>query len=113
MRSKNIIQKQYRRQSARHKEFDYSEAGAYFITICTKAKTNYFTRYPALKDIVSSELESISHRFPTVLTDTFIVMPNHVHCIFILKTKNVGAPFEVAQRAGSSPAHESWEPLSH
>jgi putative transposase len=92
------------RRSIRLEGYDYSSPGACFITICARAKTCFFSRYPALGSIVTSEWESMQDRFPPVRTDMFVVMPNHVHGILFLTTYNVGATLEVAHRAGSSPA---------
>ncbi len=72
------------RQSFRLKEYDYSEDGAYFVTICTKEKVRYFDMSPALKNIVQSEWELLPERFPNMSCDAFIVMPNHAHAIIIL-----------------------------
>lgn len=47
------------RHSIRLKGYDYSEDGAYFITACTKYRMPYFDIYPELKDIVSTEWESL------------------------------------------------------
>jgi putative transposase len=70
-----------KRHSIRLKGYDYSEVGAYFITICTKEKKPYFNLYPELKGIIQSELGLLANRYPTVIVDTFVVMPNHVHAI--------------------------------
>ena len=94
------------RKSSRLKGYDYSDNGAYFITICTREKNPLFASHPELKIIVSEEWDLLSRRFPTVTTDAFVIMPNHVHGIlFLMKEhENVGATLEVARRAGSSPA---------
>jgi putative transposase len=94
------------RKSLRLKDYDYSENGAYFITICTKGRNLTFTDYPELKTILTEEWNLLSRRFSTVITDAFVVMPNHVHgIIFLIKeNENVGATLEVARRAGSSSA---------
>ncbi len=86
------------RRSIRLKDYDYSENGAYFVTICTKAKEPYFDRYPELKKIVESEWDRIPEKFPVVFLDSFVVMSNHIHgIIFIDKEhKNVGAGLEPA-----------------
>ncbi len=68
------------RRSIRLKEYDYSQAGAYFITICTQ------NRELLLNDIVTRIMvqkwwDSLPARFPDVQTDIFIIMPNHIHGI--------------------------------
>mgnify|MGYP001569030373 CR=1 FL=1 len=106
----------HHRRSIRLKGYDYSQIGAYFVTICTQDRRLYFERYSELRQIVSGRLNKIPDRFEGVLLDEFVVMPNHVHVIIIVGTalaaaqKNVGATLAVAQsvarnhRAGASPA---------
>ena len=76
------------------------------MTACTKDKAPHFETHPGLKAIVESQWATLPERFPTVMTDAFVVMPNHVHGILVLRHGNasVGATLEVALRAGSSPA---------
>lgn len=40
--NKNLFQKQYRIPTARLKKWDYSDAGYYFVTVCTYKKKEYF-----------------------------------------------------------------------
>ncbi|MFC1861616.1 transposase [Chloroflexota bacterium] len=102
----NFISDTPGRRSIRLKGYDYTKDGAYFVTACTKASIPYFDIYPELKVILYNEWESLPERFPTVLVDTFVVMPNHIHGILILRSRpdNVGETARVAQPAGSSPA---------
>jgi putative transposase len=90
----------HHRQSIRLKGYDYAQEGAYFITICTKARELYFELYPELKSIVQAEWESLPERFPDITLDAFVIMPNHIHAIILVGTTLAVAP----QRAGSSPA---------
>ncbi|MGD2158116.1 MAG: hypothetical protein PVG14_06515 [Anaerolineales bacterium] len=90
----------HRRRSIRLKGYDYSQAGAYFVTICT------YQRECLLGDIVDGEMvlnelgEIIrqewfkSGRIRTNVElhdDEFVVMPNHVHGIIWIKAPDVGA----------------------
>jgi hypothetical protein len=52
------------RRSIRLKDYDYSQNGTYFVTICTKDKEPYFDRFPELKKIVESEWDRIPEKFP-------------------------------------------------
>ena len=91
----------HHRRSIRLKEYDYSQPGAYFITICTRNKESYFEQYPELKRIVNRQWQEITSRFVNIQLDEFIIMPNHIHGIII-----VGATLAVARknRAGARPA---------
>jgi putative transposase len=79
------------RRSLRLKSYDYAQAGAYFVTICTQSRACLFG------DIVDDRMcpndaghlvavswNDIRTRFPDVEIDIFVVMPNHLHGIIVL-----------------------------
>jgi REP element-mobilizing transposase RayT len=84
-----------KRKQLRLKEFDYTQPGAYFITICT------YWRIPLLCNISGEEVylnsigqivkqcwESIPIFSHFAQTDQFVIMPNHIHGILILTGDN-------------------------
>jgi len=87
------------RRSIRLKGYDYTQAGAYFVTICTKDRACLFgdvadgvMRLNQMGHIVRQCWLAIPDHFPHVLLDEFVVMPNHVHGILvIMPTHDVGA----------------------
>jgi REP element-mobilizing transposase RayT len=92
----------HHRRSIRLKEYDYSQAGAYFVTICTKNRECLFGEISdgkmALNDtgIVASEVwNGLQNHFPVEL-DEYVIMPNHVHGIIIIN--NVGAIHELPNK---------------
>ncbi len=94
----------HHRGSIRLKGWDYSNTGAYFITICAFRKECIFED-PTVASIIKKQWLELPERFTAVELDEFVVMPNHVHGI--LWIKNVGATLAVAhdnKRAGASPA---------
>jgi REP element-mobilizing transposase RayT len=76
------------RKYLRLKHFDYSQEGAYFVTICTNARKLYFKKYPNLKPIIQDTWNSLEVRFPLIELDEFVVMPNHVHGIVFIMGGN-------------------------
>jgi len=104
----------HHRRSLRLKDYDYSQAGAYFVTLCTHEREcslgeiiDSEVKLSPVGNIVKKEWKKLSTRFSNVQWDAFVVMPNHIHGIIIFKSKdNVGATLVVAQtpRAGTSPA---------
>ncbi len=79
------------RRSIRLKGFDYSQAGLYFITICTHNRSCLFGEIQdgamRLNDtgrIVSECWLEIPRHFPGVQLDAFVVMPNHIHCVVVI-----------------------------
>ena len=100
----------FHRRSIRLKGYDYSQSGAYFVTVCTKDRELYFEKYRGLQEIVRQQWEELPQRFLDLTLDEFIIMPNHIHGILIVgadrSAKNVGATLVVAQNngAGTRPA---------
>ena len=83
------------RASMRLKGYDYSQAGWYFITINTKSHKHYFGKVVDGKMILNQAGEiarqawlEIPDHHDRVILDEFVVMPNHVHGIIILKENN-------------------------
>jgi putative transposase len=84
-------QNKYRIPSARLKNWDYRNNGAYFITICTKNRTHFFGEINNGK-MQLSEIGELAHKFwaeipqhfPFVKLDAYVVMPNHTHGILII-----------------------------
>ena len=82
----------YRIESARLQGWDYRNAGAYFITICTKDRIHHFGECKNGKMKLSTiglivqgcwfEISRLNHQ---VQLREFVVMPNHIHGILILK----------------------------
>jgi len=68
----------------RLQEYDYSQEGAYFITICTVNHDLIFSDV-RFKEIVEKCWMNSSNMRPNIDLDEFVVMPNHVHGIIIIK----------------------------
>ncbi len=81
----------HHRRSIRLKGYDYSQAGAYFITICCDDRKCLFGKISDGKMILN-DLGKIAHdewlRTPdlrkNIELDAFIVMPNHIHGIILI-----------------------------
>ncbi len=104
----------HHRKSIRLKEFDYSQAGYYFITICTHNREHLFgdineimvqnnvgvqnfephqkqMKLDAGGKIVEKCIEDIPAHFPLAEIDHYCIMPNHLHLIIIINGQiNVG-----------------------
>ena len=87
----------HHRQSIRLRGFDYTQPGAYFITVCTHE------RAPLFGDVVDGAMVlsaagamvetcwyAIPDHFPWVRLDAFVVMPNHVHGIVLIDRHEMG-----------------------
>src|ERR1041384_7509268 len=81
----------HHRRSIRLKDYDYSQDGAYFITICTQNRECLFgeehdglIKLSAAGQLVSDDWQRLSTFHPHLEVDTFIIMPNHLHGILAL-----------------------------
>ena len=80
-----------RKNSLRLTHWDYSQAGYYFITICTQDKDKLFgtldqgrMRLSANGHIIKRCWRDLAKHYRCRL-DAFIIMPDHIHGIIILK----------------------------
>jgi len=103
------MQKKTNRQSLRLKEYDYSQAGGYFVTICTRKSIHLFGEIKNgemiinnLGRIVEQKWLLLPNHYDGVELGEFIVMPNHFHGILTIngivriKTNLVGAGLKPA-----------------
>jgi REP element-mobilizing transposase RayT len=102
-------QKQCHRRLTRLKDYDYSQPGAYFITICTKERKCLFgeiendqMRVNDYGEIVQLSWLDLPQHYPNVQLDAFVIMPNHVHGIIFLQ---VGAGFKPAPTVSEGKRH--------
>jgi len=87
------FQNKYTIKSTRLKNHNYTQAGLYFVTICTRDKEHFFGEIKK-GGMILNDIGKIAHQFwqeiPQhflfVNLDQFVIMPNHVHGIIeILK----------------------------
>ena len=85
----------YRIPSARLPHWDYRQAGAYFITICTHNREHYFgeikngrMQWSGVGIIAGVLWHQIPYHAQYVELGAFVVMPNHIHGIIIITNGN-------------------------
>jgi len=83
--------KHYHRRSIRLKGYDYTQPGAYFVTICTHSREILFGQVMdgemvlnEYGQIVQACWREIPAHFPHVALEAFVVMPNHIHGIILI-----------------------------
>jgi putative transposase len=99
--------KPHNRRSIRVQGFDYTRAGAYFVTICAWKRACIFGKAAEgglvlLKtgEIVVEEWLNTAVIRPYVALDEFTVMPNHVHGILWLRINETGTARRAPTREG-------------
>ncbi|MDO8675430.1 MAG: transposase [Candidatus Omnitrophota bacterium] len=86
------FQNKYRVRSARLKQWDYASVGGYFVTVCVKDRQCVFgnviggkMRLNELGKTADQCWQDIPKHFPYVGVDEYVVMPNHMHGIIIIR----------------------------
>lgn len=96
------------RRSIRLKEYDYSQPGEYFVTICTYDRECIFgdvsesgiclNRFGVITQGCWNDLKN---HYPGIQLDASVVMPNHIHGIIALTDpEHVGAGLKPARTGG-------------
>ena len=95
-----------KRKHPRLDNYDYSSAGAYFVTICTQNRRCVLSRivgrglapaeimgveYTSFGEIAEKQLFLLKDRYPYLAVDKYVIMPNHIHVIMILSGRAAGA----------------------
>jgi putative transposase len=90
--------------------YDYSSAGAYFVTICTKHRECFFgeivdatIRSSEAGKIIQQVWDTLPEHFADIDLDISVVMPNHVHGIIVLTdSSDVGAGLALPRSRGAA-----------
>jgi REP element-mobilizing transposase RayT len=102
---------QHHRRSIRLRGFDYSQRGIYFVTICTHKNQCVLGRIVdstvVLTDAgwaVRKTWLSMPERFPGIVLDRFVVMPNHIHGVIAIVRESLRADRKPATQGAASSA---------
>ncbi len=90
-----------KRKNLRLKEYDYSQNGYYFITLCTKNRKPLFWANNVGADIIRPNLslkgkiaktaiDSIAKHYSNVKVDEYVIMPDHIHLILKISKDDNG-----------------------
>ena len=87
-----------KRKDLRLKNYDYSECGAYFITICTRNRIKVLSNIvggdvldaprvelTAYGKIVDKYINQLNDFYENVFVEQFVIMPNHIHLILFVR----------------------------
>ena len=84
------------RKKIRLNNYDYSQENIYFITICVKDRVELLGKIDKANNIkltkegniVKKEIHKLEEIYKNIIIDEYIVMPNHLHILLIIKYKN-------------------------
>ena len=103
----------HNRKSIRLKNYDYSQEGLYFITICTKNRENLFgeivgTGFSRPVDnlivntkeneiilnkigmVIKEEYINLKNKYKNIKCHEYVIMPNHFHCLIEIINQQEG-----------------------
>jgi len=108
----------HHRRSIRLRGYDYTQAGAYFITICTQGREYLFGEVAddemhlnEYGRIVRDVWFDLPNHVSNVVLDAFVVMPNHVHGIVVIVNGDVvGVGVDGADSVGAGSVGAGSEP---
>ncbi len=110
--------KNHHRRSVRIPEYDYSQAGYYFVTVCTYQHecwlgeiVNQKMQLNTFGELVRKEWLRTQDIRSNVKLDCFVIMPNHLHGIVVIEDNSVrNAGRGTLQRAPTKkpPASEQF-----
>lgn len=83
------------RHSIRLSEYDYSQAGAYFVTICAYHHRLLFgeihdgeMRLNSFGRVAFAQWLLLANRFSNLELGEWVIMPNHIHGILVITGSN-------------------------
>ena len=94
------------RKGTRLKEYNYSENGAYFITICTHNRKQILSNIivgtgvldcPKIKllkygEIADKHIKQLNDFYDNISVDKYVVMPDHIHLLLSVQNGQSGTP---------------------
>ena len=108
----------YRHKSLRYAGRDYCLPGKYFVTICTAQKMEWFgsvingkMHLSEIGRIAFKMWYEIPIHLPFISLDAFVVMPDHIHEIIVIKKIFGPSPAEALHATPRQP-HDTTPPVN-
>lgn len=91
------------RKPTRLQNYDYSQNGCYFVTVCVKNRKKLLSQIPVevkrkddfvgancvrpiptqMGKLVETEIQHLGSIYPNVFVDAYILMPDHIHLLLL------------------------------
>jgi len=112
----------HHRRSIRLPDYDYTQPGAYFVTICTKDRAPILGDL-ALPSVVLSPIGQVVERcwlalprhFARVILDSLVIMPDHLHGIIMFgnsPASHLSAPTNGTQPGSLAAVIQNFKSVS-
>ncbi len=93
-----------KRKHPRLKNYDYSQYGCYFVTVCVKERKNLLGTISVGRDahippsvllsdigvIANTYIQNMQSVYMGVAVDAYVIMPNHVHLLIRIEPSDQG-----------------------
>ena len=91
-----------KREKNRLENYDYSQNGAYFITLCTHNRQNLFILEgdrvgndlcvvpPLQNEIILKWIKETESKFQNIKFEKYVIMPDHIHFIINITERHAG-----------------------
>jgi REP element-mobilizing transposase RayT len=90
------LEKVIKRKQIRLRDYDYSQNGYYFVTVCTRDRKDFFGDIKEGKanlnrygETVNQCWRDLPRHYRNCSLDSFVIMPNHVHGIILIDNGEV------------------------
>ena len=104
----NIEMNQFIRKQNRLKDYDYSSANIYLLTICTHNREHILgvvktggdtptTELSALGRLVEQAVLGIEAHYASAVLETYSILPNHIHLLLRLDASDCNRPPSVSR----------------
>lgn len=105
------------RKIVRLGNYDYSQGGYYFVTVCTKDRESILSKITATPNVgadiirpslsaygkvVDEAIKSIPLHYEGVYVDKYVIMPNHIHLILVMPPRWGGRIISAPTRSVST-----------
>ena len=82
-----------KRKHTRLKEYDYSNDGGYFVTVCVKNKEKLLSepvlvngkiKLTPIGETAEKHIKAINSAYDGVRVDSYMIMPDHIHMLITI-----------------------------
>jgi REP element-mobilizing transposase RayT len=96
-----MMSRKHNRRSIRLPGYDYTQPGAYFVTVCTHQNRRMFghgadggVALNLFGTVTETKWRRITEANDHVMLDAFVVMPNHLHAVIVILSRKDDNPHE-------------------
>ena len=86
------------RKANRLTDYDYSQEGCYFVTLCTQNRAQLFQMECPVgnglcavpNQIIHKWIQETQNKYANITIDKYVIMPDHIHLIVRIRERHAG-----------------------